>query len=108
MGISCNNERVEANEINKPSKILSKQEMINVMVDFRLTEGVIRQMISAGNEPDFATSYYYEAALKENKIDIKTFEENMNYYSSDPDAMDEIYSAVVDSLVLLQSKSIAQ
>ncbi len=108
LGFSCNRNHDIVTEVPRPEKLLSKKEMISVMIDFRLTEGAIRHMISSGNNPSFVTLHFYKHALDQNKITMEVFEQNMRYYAAKPEEIDEIYSAVVDSLALLQSKAIAQ
>ena len=99
---SCGNKDSKMEE--KPGDVLEKDTFIVVMIDFRLAEAAIRQMIIKGEDSRKATKYYYDFMLKKHKIRMKDFEASLRYYSKDPEEMDEIYTKVVAKLSELQSK----
>ena len=93
-----------ANEtIIRPDKFLSKETMINAMVDFGIAEASIRQMASKGEDTNKITPFYYKPVLEKYDITIEDYHANLTYYARDPEMMDELYKEVVNRLVILQA-----
>jgi hypothetical protein len=88
---------------SKPDNLLSEDEMVNVLIDIHMTEGL------ASSLPIFYDSSQVIYALLEREIFIEhdvpdsVFTSSMIYYLQDPSIMDRIYGRVVDSLVVKES-----
>lgn len=89
--VSCYNN----NKPQKPSHLLSKKEMINIILDLRLLASANgSNQILLKNKGVYSESYVYEKY----KIDSLTFALSNNYYAYYVEDYDEIYNKVKDSL----------
>lgn len=94
--VSCDSDEV-------PSGILSEDQMVNVLIDIQLTEG----MVSALPIPYDSSQVLY--SLMEKEVFIKhgvqdsVFVNSMLFYLEDAKKMDEIYTRVIDSLVVRET-----
>jgi hypothetical protein len=88
---------------SKPDNLLSEDEMVNVLIDIHMTEGL------ASSLPIFYDSSQVIYSLLEREIFIKhdvpdsVFTSSMIYYLQDPSTMDRLYGRVIDSLVVRES-----
>jgi hypothetical protein len=89
--VSCYNN----NKPQKPSHLLSKKEMINIIMDLRLLASANgSNQILLKNKGIYSEAYVYEKY----KIDSLTFAQSNNYYAYYVEDYDEIYNKVKDSL----------
>ncbi len=92
------------NNEKAPEGVLSKEDMVRILIDVHITEAKVTQK---GLPPDSAREAFHkskEAILQKNHVKSEIFEESYNYYMSNLKGMDEIYSAVVDSLSLREAR----
>lgn len=94
----------ENSVVTKPERFLEKEELINVMVDFRVAEAAIRIMASKGENTEKITPYYYQPMLDKYEITISEYNQNLAWYANDPEMMDDIYKEVVNRLVERQAE----
>ncbi|GAA4269249.1 DUF4296 domain-containing protein [Hyunsoonleella aestuarii] len=83
----------------KPENLLSKEEMVNILIDIRLltsSTGSNRAVLE--NNKIVPETYVY----KKHKIDSIQFASSSDYYAFYIDDYDEIYKKVRDSLKLLK------
>ncbi|WP_111672472.1 DUF4296 domain-containing protein [Algoriphagus litoralis] len=86
-----------------PAGVLSEDQMVNVLIDIQLTEG----MVSSLPIPYDSSQVLY--SLMEKDIFIKhgimdsVFINSMLFYLEDAEKMDQIYARVIDSLVVKES-----
>jgi hypothetical protein len=88
----------------KPSVLLSKEKMIEILSDVHISEAVtgIKNL-----DPDSAKKLfdaYEKSILAEHNIDKSIFDASYQYYIEQPELMDEIYAAVVDTLSLKEGR----
>jgi hypothetical protein len=85
---------------NPPEDILSKQQMVSFLIDLHLMEA----KINVTRFPKDSTKVYFpaieEALFKKHNITDSIYFKSYQYYLNDMFEMEEIYSAVVDSLSL--------
>lgn len=98
VAVSCNQKE------KLPPGILPEEKMIAVMVEFQLAEAAILQKQKKGEDINFYTQYYYNSILDKNKITRKEFTESVDYYKTRMDAMDELYTEVLNRLSGMQSE----
>lgn len=91
-------------EYSKPKPFINHDKMIEIITDFRITEGAIRQMVSYGEDSRVVTEYYYKKVLKKYDITPETYKANLEYYANKPDEMHEIYSEVVNKLTEMHTE----
>lgn len=104
LGCDLTPDNEDAVGLAKPEHFLSKELLIDAMVDFRIAEASIRQMASKGENTRKITPYYYKPLLQKYDITIEDYYSNLTYYSHEPDVMDEIYKEVVNRLIEKQTK----
>lgn len=82
--------------------VLSKDQMVEVLIDIHLAEAGV-QDIRLKNDSSILVYRTQEKLLyKKHNISDSTFIKSYNYYIEHPDQLEEIYSAVIDSLSLKQ------
>ena len=91
-------------KIRKPSHFLKQNEMVEVSVDFRLTEAAIRQMAGYGEDTKKLSKYYYGKVLKKHHLSAKEYEENLVYYAKNPEKLHQVSSRVVARLTEIQTE----
>ena len=92
--VSC----YKLHEPKKPKNLLSKQEMVNILIDLRLissANGSNKKILDSLNIE--AETYVY----KKYQIDSLQFAESNNYYAFFIEEYDDIYKKVKDSLEAL-------
>lgn len=89
---------------SKPADLISEDKMVEVLVDIHLTEGTVSAMpIAYDSSLRLYKLLEKDLFLKHEVVDT-VFEQNMIFYLSDPTVMDRIYSRVIDSLTVKESK----
>jgi hypothetical protein len=92
------------NSEDKPKDLISEDKMVEVLVDIHMTEGTVSAMpIAYDSSQRLYKLLEKDLFLKHDIID-SVFQENMIFYLSDPSVMDRIYSRVIDSLTVKESK----
>ncbi len=95
VGCSKNNEPKQ--EINNEN-IISKDKMVEILVDFYLVESAIQYNTRFRINTRIFSNYYYKPILEKHKITPEDFHESIEYYSKDIDGIDEIYTEVISIL----------
>ncbi len=94
---------VSCGQDGTPSGVLSEDEMVNVLIDIQLTEG----MVSALPIPYDSSQVLYSLMEKDlfikHGVEDSIFFKSMIFYLEDAGKMDKIYSRVIDSLVVRES-----
>jgi hypothetical protein len=85
---------------SKPKDLLNKSEMIRVMKDLILIESAIEGRYGQINKFHKIMAKSGEAIFEKNNITKERFERSFSYYSAHHEKLNEIYSAVLDSLNL--------
>ena len=95
---SCGKEKL-------PKGILSKNKMVPILVDQHLAELLFTQRFSLGiKDGKNMMDDLYLSVIKKNKVDQKTFEQSVFYYSKHPDQYIPIYDEVLNRLNEMQVK----
>lgn len=81
-----------------PKGILPKEKMIEVLVDFQLTEAAVLQKQNHQQDIKFYTNYYYNYVLKKHQISRKEFKESLDWYNHNPEEMDKMYQETLGRL----------
>ena len=93
---SCDSDRI-------PSELLSEDELINVLIDIHLTEGKVSALPIAYDSSQVLYSLMEKDVLIEHGVEDSVFYKSMIFYLEDAKKMDQIYSRVIDSLVVRES-----
>jgi hypothetical protein len=87
-----------------PEDVLSKAAMVRILIDVHIAEAKVTQK---GLPPDSAKIVFLkskEEILKKNHVKSEAFQKSYDFYISHLKGMEDIYSAVVDSLSLREAK----
>lgn len=102
---SCNRSSIDNDIKNAP---IAESKFVEIMVDVRLAESIIRKQSSRGKDPEKVTKQLYESIFQKYNITNKDFEKSIKSYSSSPEKMYEINEKVVEALSKLESEVKAQ
>lgn len=97
--ISCDSSRV-------PSGILSEDEMVNMLIDIQLTEGIVSSLPIAYDSSNLLYSLLEKDIFIKHGVEDSVFTHSMIFYLEDAQTMDRIYARVIDSLVVRESNPI--
>ena len=100
MFCSCKERKVEV-----PPGILSKDKMIDVLVDVHLAEAAPMNHGITTKELNGIMVGKYDDVMKKHTITFEQFKKSFDYYLQHPDQLDEIYQEVVNRLTALEGKS---
>lgn len=88
----------------KPDNFFDKQEMINILTDAQIVEGALNyNRINRVNVNELKEEYYNQVFIKYN-ITAYDFKQNMDYYNSKPDEMEDILNGVLEKLNTIQAQ----
>jgi hypothetical protein len=96
IGISCKEKR--------PAGILSKPEMVIAIKSVYLNEERINRSGLKWDSAQVVLERIQEKSFEKIGISDSTFKNSLNYYVERPAELDEIYSAVIDSLNLMEQR----
>ncbi len=83
---------------NIPEKLLSKQQMIMLLIDIHISEGKAFAMNVPQDSSKVLSAIFGNEVLRKHNISETVFIENYDYYLLEIEEMGYIYRAVVDSL----------
>ena len=99
-----------------PDRLLTEQEMIDLMTDVQIIEADINYQKTQEREhkdsipskpidPVKLSRLYYEQLFEHYGITDSIFKQNIKYYSERPDVLEKIMDSVVQRLTKVQSES---
>jgi hypothetical protein len=91
---ACNDEVVK-----RPSKLISRDQMISVLVDIHLSDAAFQiRRYSSEDLKDISESDLYYSVLKKHNMADSVFETSLIYYSGKPKEFEKIYTRVINRL----------
>ena len=84
--------------------IISKDEMVSVLVDMHLVEAKIKASQTSGYNQEYYLKFYFSSILKKHNITSEQFRKSLQYYQDDAVKMDKIYTDVVSNLTMYQAR----
>lgn len=89
------------NNANKPPEgILSKEKMVGILLDMHIAEAQVNTLSINRDSSRLIFHHYEQEIYEEHNVADSIYLASYNYYLGQVKDMDEIYSAVVDSLSL--------
>jgi hypothetical protein len=88
----------EKHDLDIPDDIVSVDTMAVIMADIQLAEAEASVFPYSDTAGVVNLPAYYRYVLNKHKIDTATFGKNFRYYQEHPDAMDEVYTRVMEEL----------
>jgi hypothetical protein len=89
-----------------PSDVLTREQMIPLLVDIHLTEASLK-LNQSNIKPGEIKLYYssaYTPIFKKHKTSPKQFEQSIQWYTKHIDQLDEIYTEVITRLSKLETQ----
>ena len=87
-----------------PSRLLTEQEMIDIMYDVQILEADMNYRKSNGKMIGDMPREYYQQLFEHYGITDSIFNQNMRYYTHDPAIMERIMDSVMERLTKEQSR----
>ena len=87
-------------KMEKPKNLLTKSQMIDLLVDIHLTETKVKELYLKRDSSNKLFRILEKEVLMRQKTTDSIYKKSFLYYLDDMEKMEEIYSAVVDSLSL--------
>ena len=95
---SCGNN----GKVKKPERLLSEQQMTDVLTDAYLIEAILNQKKSVGENVDSLQSVYYDQLFEHYGINDSVFDQNMRYYSYQLPALEQMMDSVTNRFLKAQ------
>jgi len=88
-----------------PNKLMSEDELVNILTDLQLAEGVLtyQRLQKVAGDKEFKDSIY-QVVFEHYGITMEDLTENLNYYNSDPQNMESLYEKILTNLSKIQSE----
>lgn len=93
---SCQSESI-------PAGVLSEDQMVNVLVDVQLTEGIVSALPVSYDSSQILYTLLEKDIFDKHGVTDSVFTQSMLYYLEDAGKMDRIYTRVIDSLVVREN-----
>ena len=87
-----------------PSDILPQDKMTVIMIDIHIAEGKTTVKGLHSDSTKLLFRVYEDSIFVKYKISRAKFEESYKYYSTHMEALDKLYSSIVDSLSLREAR----
>ena len=88
----------------KPERLLTKEQMVGILTDIHIAEAKAnRTSLRSYDSLQIMYKAYENDVLKKHKTDSTTYRQSYKYYLEHMQEMDEIYTAVVDTLSLREN-----
>lgn len=102
LSASCSNSSNENVVVNQDS-VFSEDSMKTLMIDFYLTEAVIRQIERDGKDVPYYTNHYYDLLLQKYHSDTLKILRSYKFWSAHPVKLKELSVKALDSLVITET-----
>ena len=91
-------------EVEAPDHFIPRDDMVNILTDIYVTEGILAYQRMNKNLTEEISAHYYKVVFEEHQINHLILKENLRYYNSKPEVMEEILEDVLANLSRLQAK----
>ena len=90
-----------------PSRLLTEEEMIDIMTDVQIIEADINRHKSKGDKIGNMPEVYYSQLFEHYGITDSIFAENLTYYTYDPATIERIMDSATERIIR-QAKSMEE
>lgn len=94
-------------EVETPEQLISRDDMVNILTDIYVTEGILAYQRMNKTLTEEISAHYYKVVFEEHQINHLILKENLRYYNSKPEVMEEILEEVLANLSRLQAEIMA-
>jgi len=88
-----------------PDDIMSKDEMISYLIDIHILEGETSRLKIPRDSSQLLYRYFEDKLKSKHNVTDSLYLKSLTFYYSNPKLMEEIYTAVLDSLSLYERMS---
>ena len=89
----------------RPVGILSAEEMVEMYSEMYLAEEKVNRLALPRDSANKVFKVIEQKVFEKNKVADSVFRQSINYYMNHPREMEQIYTAVVDSLNLREQRT---
>lgn len=97
---SCYHENKEV--IQEPQKLLSKEQMVDILTDLQLAEGILIYSKIERLPSQNSGIAIYSLVIEKYNLTREELQENIDFYNNDPKLMEKIYDEVLVRLNKMQ------
>lgn len=90
-------------QTSKPDGILSEDEMVKVLIDIQLTEGMVSALPISYDSSQMLYTLMEKDIFSKHGVEDSVFTKSMLFYLEDAAKMDRMYGRVIDSLTVIES-----
>ena len=101
---SCSPSKERPEKVETPNDIIEHEKMVDILVDYHLSENTIRYYRRYGIKPQPLSNKLYSTVWEKHNITQKEFQHSLDYYTDDSERMQILYSDVMERLSSLQSE----
>jgi hypothetical protein len=91
-------------KVDTPEHLISRDDMVNVLTDIYVTEGILTYHRMNQESTDEISTNYYKKVFQEHQITHRILKDNLRYYNSSPEEMEEILDEVLAKLSKMQAE----
>ncbi len=102
--LSCSGEEKKSKKVKTPEDVISHDRMVDILVDYHLTESTIKYYMRYGVNVKQLTEKIYDRVLEKHNITRSDFKYSMDFYSEKPERMEMLYMDVMEKLSSIQSE----
>lgn len=84
-------------EIPAQKAILSEEQLLPVLKEIHLAEALLTEIVDK-QQKDSMSHYYYQHILQQHNISKEDFDQSMNAYFSNPQALDSLYQKIIQAI----------
>lgn len=100
---ACSNDKRQTTEVEVPNPLISREEMIKILMEIHLAESGVAMMAIDHQRSIGLYKRYHADIMKKYQIDTAIYNKNYNYYMQKPLEMEYIFTMIEDSLVRVQA-----
>lgn len=90
--------QVSCGDSNRPEGLLSEDQMVQVMVDIHMAEGLAGSLPVSYDSSKKLYPMFESRVFEKHQVEDSVYRESLQYYLRDAKKMEELYGRVVDSL----------
>ena len=84
--------------VKTPKGILEKDKMISILLDIHIKEGQVQQLRVIRDSSTRVFKYFEREIFAKHEVLDSVYYNSLSFYYDHPELMEEIYTAIVDSL----------
>jgi hypothetical protein len=92
--IGCNNK--------KPESLITKKDMVAILIDLHMAEAKVNSLSLSSDSAHGLFKVFEKQLYDKYQVTDSIYLKSFNYYLNELDAMDDIYTSVVDTLIRRQ------